>query len=126
MVACAFKRIVGKLRICAHQSHGSRPGGEFGGHFKEASRQFIFAIGAISHHLKVLVVFELVVQTQGQIAHHQFFTLNDQGHGRRDQIGTGSDQHVHLVNVDQLGIQAGRYRWICLVIVNHQLNFATQ
>ena len=68
---------------------------------------------------------DALVDFKREIAHQQQAALLDQRHDRRGRIGAiGGDQQIDLVNIEQLGIDAGGSGRVGLVVIHDQLDLA--
>ena len=74
-----------------------------------------------------LVVLDLRVDVEGEVAHQQQVALLDERHDRRGHVGAvGRDQQVDLVDVEQLGVDAGDQARVGLVVVGDELHLAPE
>ncbi len=124
--ARAFQRVIGKLDVRAHQRDGLGARVELGGDLEKAQADRRFAVRPVGHGLEEFAVVELVVHCQRKAGQDQPVALHRQRHRRRGEHRAQADQHVHLVDVEQLGDNARHRRGIRLVVIDHQLDLAAQ
>jgi hypothetical protein len=90
---------------------------------EEALGQGLHALRADRNHREVARILEMPVDADGQQGHGHLVALHDDRHGRGHHVGSvGTEQETHLIDVQQLGIDAGDVGGIALVVVKHQLH----
>jgi hypothetical protein len=125
--ARAFQRQVRVLRVGTDQSDGLRL--RIQGHrgLEEAACPVHRGVGPGRHDLEVAVVLELAVDVEAEQAHEHELALHHERHRRRDDVGAvARHDHVHLVHVEELGVDAGHRCRIGLVVVVDQLDLAAE
>jgi hypothetical protein len=68
-------------------------------------------------------VVELLVIGQPEETHEHEPALDHYGHGGGDQVRPiAGDHEVHLIDIEQLRIDAGDGRWLALIVVVDELH----
>ena len=94
---------------------------------EEAARPVGHRLRPGRQDLEVLVVFELVVHGEAEQGDEGQIALHHDRHRRGDQVGAVAGHHeVDLVDVEQLGVNAGYQRRVGLVVVIDQLDLAAE
>ena len=90
---------------------------------KEALRPVELRIGPRRHDLEVAVVLEFLVRRQSEQRREHQLLAHDDRHRRDDQVGAVARHHqVDLVDIEQLGVDAGDVRPLGRVVVIDELD----
>jgi hypothetical protein len=92
------------------------------GDFEEAFRDVVLGVGSERGAVEIARIVEGVVHGKREQHHHQLLAFHDLRHGGDDQVGRRAHQQVDLVDVEQLGVDAGHRRRVGLVIVVDELH----
>jgi hypothetical protein len=125
--ARAFESEAGILGIGAHEGDRLRLGIEAHRRVEVALRPADRRIRARRHDLEVSVVVELRIHIQPKQAHEGHVPLHHDRHRRRDHVGAvAGHHHVHLVDVEELRVDARHRRGVGLVVVVDELDLAAE
>ena len=79
------------------------------------------------NHREISTVVKFLVRIETEQADQQLALLHDHRQRRRNEIGTiGPVDEIDLIDVEQLGVDAGYVRWIRLIVVVHKLDLAAE
>ena len=106
-----------RLRLRVHPHRG----------VEESLRPADRGIRPRGHDLEVAVVLELGIDVQAEQPDQQELALHRDRHGRGDDVGPVSrHDQVHLVHVEQLGVDARHRGGVGLVVVVNELDLAPE
>ena len=117
------QRIMRVLGIGTHQGNGVQFRILLGGQCEESPGKLLSWGRPVRRNLKIVGIVELLVIGQPEEAHEHPLTLDDNGHGRGDEIGPiARDDKVNVVHVEELAIDTWNRCRLGLVVIVDQLH----
>jgi len=127
VVARSVGSIAGELGVGGDDCHRGRLGGLRQCHVKEPLGEGELGLRSPRRNDEIVGIVELAVDGEAQQADEHLLAADHQRHGGRQHVGAvATDDQIDLVDVEQLGVDAGDGRRIGLVVIVDELDRATE